>query len=126
MPDALPLACPRCRAALDDARTCAGCAVTFEGAPVVDFCPEIPAGTGGLAQAAMETSAVTRIYEVAFRPALTMDESRLPSRCEVFNVFADLPHRKFSNEKVKRVLGWRPTHNFEHIWKRGLGTWAKE
>lgn len=55
----------------------------------------------------------------AFRPALTVDLDSLPSRCEVFYIFADLPHGMFSNEKAKRVLGWRPTNSLEQFWKRG-------
>ena len=47
----------------------------------------------------------------AVRCALAVDLGALPSRCEVFNVSADLPHRKFSNEKTKRILNWRPTNN---------------
>ena len=54
----------------------------------------------------------------AFRPALSIDLSQLPSRCEVFFVFADLPHQKFSNEKIKRVLGWRPTDQMKHSWTK--------
>ena len=30
----------------------------------------------------------------------------LPSRCEIFNIFADLPHQQFSNVKTKRILGF--------------------
>ena len=55
----------------------------------------------------------------AFRPALTVDLDSLPSRCELFYIFADLPHGKFSNEKAKRVLGWQPTNSLEQFWKRG-------
>ena len=54
----------------------------------------------------------------AFRAALNVDSSRLASRCETFLVFADIPHQKFSNEKVKRVLGWRPTNQLEQFWKK--------
>jgi nucleoside-diphosphate-sugar epimerase len=54
----------------------------------------------------------------AFRPALTVGFDTLASRCEIFNVFADLPHGKFSNEKIKRVLGWKPTNNLEQFWKK--------
>ena len=54
----------------------------------------------------------------AFRPALSIDLSQLPSRCERFFVFTDLPHQQFSNEKIKRVLGWRPTDQMEHSWRR--------
>jgi nucleoside-diphosphate-sugar epimerase len=54
----------------------------------------------------------------AFRPALTIDLESLTSRCELFYIFADLPHGKFSNEKAKRVLGWQPTNSLEQFWKR--------
>jgi nucleoside-diphosphate-sugar epimerase len=54
----------------------------------------------------------------AFRPALTIPLDKLPSRCEIFNIFADLPHHKFSNEKAKRILGWQPTNNLEQFWKK--------
>ncbi|HAL46642.1 MAG: NAD(P)-dependent oxidoreductase [SAR202 cluster bacterium] len=54
----------------------------------------------------------------AFRPALTIDLDTLPSKCEIFNIFADLPHNKFANEKAKRILGWEPTDNLDHFWKK--------
>lgn len=54
----------------------------------------------------------------AFRSALTIDLSQLPSRCEIFYIFADLPHQKFSNEKAKRILGWQPTNQLEQLWRK--------
>ena len=54
----------------------------------------------------------------AVRAALDVELETLPSRCEVFYVFADLPHQKFANEKVKRVLGWRPTDSLEPLWHK--------
>ena len=54
----------------------------------------------------------------AFAAALAVDLETLPSRCESFFVFADLPHHKFSNEKVKRLLGWRPTRDLHEFWTR--------
>jgi len=54
----------------------------------------------------------------AFVHALEVDLGALPSRCEVFNIFTDLPHDKFTNEKAKRILGWRPTHRLEQFWLR--------
>ena len=54
----------------------------------------------------------------AFRPALTIDLERLPSRCEIFNIFADIPHHKFSNEKAKRILGWQPTNQLDQFWRK--------
>jgi len=44
----------------------------------------------------------------AFLPGLEIPLETLPSKCEVFNLFADLPHRRFSNEKTRRILGWKP------------------
>ena len=54
----------------------------------------------------------------AFRHALSVDLKQLPSRCEVFNILADLPHQRFSNERAKRVLGWRPQDRLEQFWNR--------
>ena len=54
----------------------------------------------------------------AFRPGLEIDLAKLPSRCEVFNIFTDLPHQQFSNEKTKRILGFAPKDNFEKIWHK--------
>jgi len=44
----------------------------------------------------------------AFLPGLQIPLETLPSKCEVFNVFANRPHLKFSNEKARRILGWEP------------------
>lgn len=54
----------------------------------------------------------------AFKPALEIDLASLPSRCEVFNVFADLPHGKFSNEKARRILGWQPQDKLTHAYTK--------
>jgi nucleoside-diphosphate-sugar epimerase len=54
----------------------------------------------------------------AFASALSVDLETLPSRWESFFVFADLPHHKFSNEKVKRLLGWRPTSDLREFWTK--------
>lgn len=54
----------------------------------------------------------------AFRNALTIDLDELPSRCERFLVFTDMPHQKFSNEKIKRILGWRPQDTLERTWTK--------
>ena len=54
----------------------------------------------------------------AFRHALSIELGELPSRCEVFNIFTDLPHQKFSNEKAKRILGWQPTDRLEQFWRK--------
>ena len=54
----------------------------------------------------------------AFRPALSIDLDKLPSKCEVFNIFADIPHQKFSNEKAKRILGWQPVDQLDQFWRK--------
>jgi hypothetical protein len=54
----------------------------------------------------------------AFAAALSVDLETLPSRWESFFVFADLPHHKFSNEKVKRLLGWQPTSDLHEFWTK--------
>ena len=54
----------------------------------------------------------------AFRLGLEIDLAELPSRCEVFNIFADLPHQMFSNEKAKRLLGFAPRDNFDRMWHK--------
>ena len=54
----------------------------------------------------------------AFRLGLEIDFAKLPSRCEVFNVFTNLPHQQFSNEKTKRILGFSPQDNFEKRWHK--------
>jgi hypothetical protein len=53
-----------------------------------------------------------------FRLGLQIDFEALPSRCEVFYVFTDMPHGKFSNDKVKRVLGWTPREDVAALWQR--------
>ena len=51
-----------------------------------------------------------------FSLGLEVDLGKLPSRCEVFYVFADMPHGKFSNEKTKRLLGFQPRPDVERLW----------
>ncbi len=54
----------------------------------------------------------------AIRLGLTVDLAALPSRCEVFNILADLPHQKFSSAKNKRILGFTPQDLLEDTWRR--------
>lgn len=58
----------------------------------------------------------------AFRLGLEIDLAELPSQCEIFNIFANLPHQKFSNEKTKRILGFAPRDNFERMWHKNRKT----
>ncbi len=53
-----------------------------------------------------------------FGHGLAIPLEELPSRCEVFNVFADIPHGKFANEKVKRILGWEARDDITAAWRR--------
>jgi putative sigma-54 modulation protein len=53
-----------------------------------------------------------------FGNALDIELERLPSRCEVFFVSADLPHQKFSNDKARRLLGWEPQDKLDQFWKK--------
>ena len=49
---------------------------------------------------------------------LEIDFAKLPSRCEVFNVFTDMPHGKFSNDKAKRILGFQPQDDIAALWHK--------
>jgi nucleoside-diphosphate-sugar epimerase len=40
----------------------------------------------------------------------------LPRPFEVFHILADLPHGKYTNEKARRLLGWRPHDTLSHLW----------
>jgi nucleoside-diphosphate-sugar epimerase len=53
-----------------------------------------------------------------FRVGLEIDLARLPSRCEIFFVFSDMPHGKFSNEKAKRILGFQPKDDLSIMWHK--------
>jgi nucleoside-diphosphate-sugar epimerase len=53
-----------------------------------------------------------------FNLGLTIDLEKLPSRCEVFNIFTDMPHGRFSNDKAKRILGFQPRADVNAIWER--------
>ena len=54
----------------------------------------------------------------AFLPGLEIPLEELPSKCEVFNMFTDLPHRRFDNEKAKRMLGWQPQDLLTHTYMK--------
>jgi nucleoside-diphosphate-sugar epimerase len=49
-----------------------------------------------------------------------VEVKRLPSPFEVFNIVADLPHRKYLNDKATRILGWQPRDDFRAAWDRTL------
>jgi len=50
----------------------------------------------------------------AIRLGLEVDLSALPTRCEVFNILTDSPHGRFSNQKARRILRFRPRDQFEY------------
>ena len=54
----------------------------------------------------------------AIKKALEISLDKLPTRLENYFVFADLPHRKFSNKKTKDQLGWQPKYNLKDLWSR--------
>jgi hypothetical protein len=54
-----------------------------------------------------------------FPLGLEIDLDKLPSACEVFYVFTDMPHGRFSNEKAKRILGFQPRDDISALWRRG-------
>lgn len=56
----------------------------------------------------------------AIRCSLEAPLRRMPSRNEVFWVTADLPHGKYSNDKTKRLLGWKPQDSLEAYYRRSL------
>ncbi len=58
----------------------------------------------------------------AVRCALEIEFARLPTRCETYNVFTDLPHGKFSNRKVRTQLNWQPRRFLEGIWNKPFST----
>ena len=54
----------------------------------------------------------------AFPLGLKIDLESLPSKCEVFYIFTDLPHQQFANEKTKRILGFAPQENLSKLWHK--------
>lgn len=53
-----------------------------------------------------------------FPLGLEINLDTLPSKCEVFNVFTDMPHGHFSNDKAKRILGFTPRDDISIAWHR--------
>lgn len=54
----------------------------------------------------------------AVRCALEADLEAMPSRNEIFFILDDLPHGQYSNEKARRLLGFRPLDSLETYWRR--------
>ncbi len=54
----------------------------------------------------------------AIRCAVDVEFVKLASRCETFFTFSDIPHDKFRNDKIQRVLGFRPRYHVEALWNK--------
>ena len=54
----------------------------------------------------------------AISAALDVPLSRLPSRCESFFTFPEIPHHKYNSEKTRRILGWEPQYKLETMWNK--------
>ncbi len=54
----------------------------------------------------------------AIRCAVEVEFAKLPSRCETFFTFSDIPHDKFRNDKIQRILGFRPRYHVEALWNK--------
>lgn len=74
---------------------------------------DLKAGAGGVPFVVTWSDAAQ-----AVRLALEIDLERLPSKCEAFFIFGDLPQQKFLNNKAKRILGFEPKGNVALLWKR--------
>lgn len=74
---------------------------------------ELSAGRGGVPFVVTWPDAAR-----AVRLALEIDPADLPSKCEVFFIFGDIPQQRFLNDKAKRLLGFQPTGNVAVLWKR--------
>jgi hypothetical protein len=53
-----------------------------------------------------------------FRLGLEIELARLPSRCEVFFIFSDVPQGKFLNDKAKRLLGFALKEDVSLLWRK--------
>jgi len=53
---------------------------------------------------------------VAFRLAVEVQD--LPSRFEIFQIYCDNPTGRAPIDKAKRLLGFAPRVNYEHVWRR--------
>ena len=54
----------------------------------------------------------------SFRLGLDIDLAKLPSKCEIFFIFTDMPHGQFVNDKAKQILGFRPKDDISTLWKK--------
>ena len=65
-----------------------------------------------IASTCVERRDIAQAYDLALtRP--------LPSGFEVFHIFHDRPGSRFPIDKAKKILGYAPRYNFEHVWRMG-------
>ena len=53
-----------------------------------------------------------------FPLGLDIDLDGLPSKCEIFNIFTNMPHGVFRNDKAQRILGFEPKDDISMMWRR--------
>lgn len=53
-----------------------------------------------------------------FSLGLATPFDKLPSRCEIFNIFTDMPHSQFRNDKAKQILGFEPWDDISALWRK--------
>ncbi len=53
-----------------------------------------------------------------FPLGLEIDLDSLPSKCEIFNIFTNMPHGVFRNDKAQRILGFEPKDDVSAMWRR--------
>jgi nucleoside-diphosphate-sugar epimerase len=54
----------------------------------------------------------------AFRLGLDIELAKLPSKCEIFFIFTDMPHGQYLNDKAKQILGFRPKDDISILWNK--------
>jgi nucleoside-diphosphate-sugar epimerase len=47
-----------------------------------------------------------------------IDVPSFPRPFDIVHLTADLPHGRYANEKARRLLGWAPRDNLEHLYRR--------
>ncbi len=53
-----------------------------------------------------------------FPLGLEIELDSLPSKCEIFNIFTNMPHGVFRNDKAQRILGFEPKDDISAMWRR--------
>lgn len=49
---------------------------------------------------------------------LGLEVKSLPSKYEIFHITGEFPHQQYPIEKAKRLLGFRPKHNFVEFYRK--------